>query len=198
MKKVFGGVLVIILSLCFALSGYCWTWGKKDTTPAAPAAAPEKGLSEAPAAAASPAAPEAKKVDTSKMRELREKKRDELKNTQWDIDVMALSGKGAKQKDIIIFSDNKFSSEEFAKSGFKESNYTLTVQDNGLVVVETMQTNDKEGSIFWRIEFDSSLASCKGVMSRQLSGNKTDDYSFVSTAKKPFVAKAAVAKGTEK
>jgi hypothetical protein len=190
MKRVFLSGIIFSIFLYFTANGECWSWGKKQDQ--APAKANDQTAS-APAVAASlnpaPSAivPEVKKVDVEKTRGLREKKKSDLNNTQWEIEVMALSGKGAKQSDILVFKDNKFSSEEFLKTGFKESNYTLSVLDSGMVVVETMQTSEKEGSIFWRVEFDASITACKGVMSRQLSGNKTEDYSFASVAKKPIL-----------
>ncbi|MEK7849672.1 MAG: hypothetical protein AAB213_02470 [Candidatus Omnitrophota bacterium] len=186
MKKIFLCVLMLGIFLCFTSLGECWSWGKQEVK------AKDKAAS-APVVVApanpepSAVVPEVKKADVEKTKSLREKKKSELNNTEWEIEAMALSGKGAKQSDILVFKDNKFSSEEFLKTGFKESNYTLSVLDSGMVVVETMQTSEKEGAIFWRAEFDASLTACKGVMSRQLSGNKTEDYSFASVAKKPIL-----------
>jgi hypothetical protein len=122
-----------------------------------------------------------------KQRALRAKKRTEVNNNQWEIDVMALDGKGAKQKDLLIFKDNKFCSDNFSKSGFGPSNYTLSILDDGSVVVETMQSADKEGILFWRVELDPQLVACKGILSRQLGENKTEDYSFISVGKKPVM-----------
>ena len=193
MKKIFLSVSILGIFLCFAGLGECWSWGKKQDQPPAKADEQTTLVPAAPEAAASSASapiavvPAAKKADAEKTKGLRDKKKSDLNNTQWEIEVMALSGKGAKQNDTLVFKENKFSSAEFLKTGFKESNYTLSVLDGGMVVVETMQTSEKDGSIFWRVEFDASLSTCKGVMSRQLSGNKTEDYSFVSVVKKPIL-----------
>jgi hypothetical protein len=200
---------VMICSLVVVASADAWPWQKKTaaepaakTEAPAPAevktAAPEAQAPAAPAAVEAPAkaepavaaptpAPQPSGPAIEKQRALRAKKRTEVNNNQWEIDMMALDGKGAKQKDFLIFKDNKFSSENFAKSGFGPSNYTLSIQDDGSVVVETMQSAEKEGILFWRVELDAQLIVCKGILSRQLGENKTEDYSFLSVGKKPVM-----------
>jgi hypothetical protein len=195
MKKALLAGLIFSFSLTFVSQGQCWPWSKKEAPAASPQALAAPSQQEpAVIKAAAPASeekaavketPKMTKADMEKMRVLREKKKGELNNWSWDIDTALLSGKGAKQKDNITIQDNKFFSEGFVKEGFPASNFTLSVQDNGVTVVETMQTSEKKGMIFWRVEFDPTLAACKGILSRQLPGNKTEDYSFISTAKKP-------------
>lgn len=194
MKKVFWVLMIIGLLSVSAREGHCWTWGKQKTSeekkktpaPAEPAAAQgqvQQPQATAPQPAAKPAKP--KKDSTDK---LLETKRKSLNNTQWDIDAVPLSGKGPKQPDVLVFRENKFSSEYFTKSGFGASNYTLSVLEDGVAVFETMQTSEKEGIVFWRGECDAAMASCKGVLSRQLPNNKTEDYSFATTSKKPVLS----------
>jgi hypothetical protein len=200
MKKMLLGILVVCCVLSFATAGYCWTFGKKKE--AQPAATTEKVV-KSEKAVTQPQAPaqQASKMsqkDIDKMRAQRDKKRAELNNLQWDVDVTAINGKGEKKKDYLIFQDNKFSSDEATKSGFQPSNYTLTIQDSGAVVLETMQMAEKEGAIFWRVEFDNTLNTCHGVFSRQSANGKGEDYSFASTAKKPVVAKVVVPPVEEK
>lgn len=194
MKKVLLFVLLSVFSLSFTCAGQCWPLGKK-------ASADPKDQVAKPAASEAKASQEpsrASQKELDKMRAQRDKKRGELNNFQWNVDVTPISGKGEKRKDALVFLENKFTSDEFSKIGFQPSNYTLTIQDGGMVVVETMQTEEKEGAIFWRIEFDAALANCRGVYSRQLAGGKGEDYSFVSTAKKPAVSKPAVPKAEVK
>lgn len=190
MKRIIVGGIVFISLTCFAVSGFCWPWDKKaeqETKKAPVAAAHQEDLKPAPVAPQEPKeAVKAGKTGIDKDRMLREKKKSALNNSQWDVVVTALSGKGLKQNDVLTFYENKFSSDAYSKIGFNASNYTMTLQENGMAVVETMQTSEKEGIIFWRIELDPSVTECRGVLSRQLSTNKTEDYSFVSTSKKPF------------
>lgn len=192
MKKVFWVAVIVGLSLISVREGHCWTWGKQKTTEeknktSVPTSAPaQTQVQQPPAAAPQPAAKPAKPRKGS-AENLLETKRGALNNTQWDIDAAPLSGKGSKQQDVLVFRENKFSSEYFITLGFGASNYTLSVQEDGTAVFETMQTSEKEGIVFWRGECDTAMASCKGVFSRQLPGNKTEDYSFATTSKKPVL-----------
>jgi hypothetical protein len=189
MRKVFYlSAVVLILSFAKATSGGCWPWDKKSPPPAmqppAQAAVQKTGVPAASTVSASQGVRPPSKAELDKMRATREKKRGELNNTQWELTVKPLSGKGKEQKNTLIFQDHMFSSEEFLKKGFQPSNYTLTVLDNGVVVVETMQTSEKEGLIFWRVEFDEPLTTCKGVFSRQLPHSKSEDFSLRSISRK--------------
>lgn len=219
MKRVILGLMVGGLLSVGVNSAYCWSWEKKKeparvpvekvaptakavvVAPSAEVAAESKEAKIEEAPAVKPVvlpepvneAPKYSKSDIDRMRVAREKKKEALNNTQWDIVVSSLSGKGSSQKDTLIFKENKFLSENFNKLGFGASNFTLTVEDAGSSVVETMQSSEKEGMVFWRVEVDAPVAIVKGVISRQLSGNKTEDFSFTSTAKKPVLVNQAPA-----
>ena len=45
----------------------------------------------------------------------------------------------------------------FGKKGFPSTNITLTVQPDGSLIWETMQTSEKSGICFWRGEMDKAL-----------------------------------------
>jgi hypothetical protein len=199
------GVLVAAFLMTTSATAFAWSFGKTKTadtkaatavsTPSntepvvaqTPAPAPE------PAKVVAPAQPTVSKAQMDKQRVMRERKRVELNNTEWDITVSALSGKGAAQNDVLTFVDSKFSSQAYSGMGFGASNYTLTVVEDGSAVAETMQSSEKEGMVFWRIELDPAMATAKGIISRQIAPNKTEDYSFSSTAKRPIVKAAPVA-----
>ncbi|MGE5279492.1 MAG: hypothetical protein ACM3L6_01940 [Deltaproteobacteria bacterium] len=184
-------------------------WGKKEKTQtqkaaetqvkeAQPAAAPAVEAKEAPAqeqaavpqeekkVEAAPAPPPVSEKDLEKKRVMKDKARQAIDGNQWEVSVIAMSGKGEKTPDALIFKDNKFSSKEYAQKGYAPSNYTISLTDDGRAVVETMQSEEKQGICFWRVEFDDKFAGLTGVLSRQLSENKTEDYSFVSTGKTPI------------
>jgi hypothetical protein len=193
---------------------YAWSWGKKAEVPSkqeaavtaptpepAAAAVPEPAkpapaaMAQAPTAPAESAVEQAPaeappapvmRVESPEIRQLREKKKKELNNTVWDIEITPMSGKGEKEKDTLVFTEGKVASESFSRRGFRASNFTLSLQDEKIPVVESMQTSEKEGILFWRVEFDAALATCRGIFSRQFN-NAAEDYSFVSTAKKPYV-----------
>ncbi len=106
--------------------------------------------------------------------------RAELNGTQWAIELRSLSTpENAKtQKDTIRFeADSKISSDRFAKGGYPQSNYTLTIGDDGVPVWETMQTKEGEGVMFWRGECHGSIM--RGVVSKHPLEGATEDLSFV-------------------
>jgi len=205
------GIWVAAFVLYGIVEAHAWPWGRKAQEEAkspeaiaevqAPAPAPAKTeeapqpQAEAPKAPApevkeeaKPAAPAPPSVDRKKLdkaRAMKDRRRKAVDGNQWDVSVIAMSGKGEKAPDVLVFKENKFSSREYEKIGYPPSNYTVSITDDGNTVVETMQSNDELGILFWRVEFDKDLAGCRGVISRQISENKTEDYSFVSTAKKP-------------
>lgn len=215
-RVVMMGVLAAGFVLYVISPAHAWPWSKKkveekpkaaEEVAEAPAAAnvEEAAMAEAPEAGAPvkpaeeagevkeearPAAPPQPPIDPKELerkRILKEKRRKAIDGNQWEISVIPMTGKGEKTLDVLLFDANKFSSQEYGKKGYAPSNYTVSIADDGTTVVETMQSDEKMGILFWRIEFDQDHAGCRGVISRQISENVTDDYSFVSTAKKPIV-----------
>jgi hypothetical protein len=117
-------------------------------------------------------------------RALREKKRRQLNNTEWKIELTILTGRRKKQSDSITFSNNQIASVNLLQRGFSATNYTLTVQENGTVIWETMQTSDKSGIAFWRGEIDANVQKMQGILSHRINNEATRDYSFRSISKK--------------
>jgi len=110
------------------------------------------------------------------------KKKEVLNNTEWDIEMFPLSGKGKSLKDVIVFAENKVSAKSLEDRGFLPTNYTLSITEEGKLIWETMQSKDDE-IVFFRGEISPGLESMSGVVSFQkLEGSQ--DYSFRSTAKK--------------
>lgn len=192
MEKLMRGGFVYIFLFTFVTTGFCWPWDKMAgrETQKAPVGTASQPVVKAPVAVPQAVREAARPVkgNVDKERALREKKKGALNNTQWEVEVSALSGQGTKQKDILIFYDNRFSSDVFLKKSFKASNYTMTLQEDGAAIVETMQSSEKEGVVFWRLEFDPNMVSCKGILSRQLADSKSEDFSFVSISRSLYVA----------
>lgn len=205
MKKMVGLIVVTVVSFVFAYSnpGYTFTWGKKKEAEPQKAAEqkgakPEvkeeskKEVKKDASKQAAFAVVEEKKVDPKKLeqdRMLRQKKREQLDNSLWDIDINTMSGKEKPKKDALIFEGNKVSSDKFAKEGFAPTNYTLTVQGDGVTVWETMQTAANGQIIFWRGEIEPKMTSMRGVISKHVSNEKTEDYSFVSQERRGITPK---------
>lgn len=133
---------------------------------------------------------EPKKSDKAMEEELKvkraevEKKRRELNNTEWQIELTPLSGKGKKESEDIVFKDNQITILGFAKKGFPTTNYTLTIQEDSMIVWETMQTSKESGIAFWRGEMDKGMQNIRGILSHQIDEKTKQDYSFVSINRK--------------
>lgn len=197
MEKMVGLIIAIVVGFVFACSnpGYAFTWGKKKEAQPQKAVEQKQAKPEVKKDASKQAAPavvEEKKVDPKKLeqdRMLRQKKREQLDNSLWDIEISAMSGKEKPKKDALIFEGNKVNSDKFAKEGFGPTNYTLTVQGDGVTVWETMQTAANGQIIFWRGEIEPKMTSMRGVISKHVSNEKTEDYSFVSQERRGITPK---------
>ncbi|MDD5348015.1 MAG: hypothetical protein PHT59_05315, partial [Candidatus Omnitrophica bacterium] len=111
-------------------------------------------------------------------------KMNELNNTEWQIELVPLTGKGKKEFDAVIFRNNQVSIASYSKKGFPTTNYTLTIQGDGRITWETMQTSEKAGVAFWRGDLDAKMQTMSGVVSYQVTKTARNDFSFVSTSKK--------------
>jgi hypothetical protein len=192
MNKIWVALLVVV-GLVYSMSASdCYAlFGKKKAKAAAEENTQEvrKAATETAAEKTKTTAAEPKSVekqvpatvspDQEKQRTLREQKRAQLNNTQWSAELLAMSGEGKKHKDVLIFKDNHFSSEAYVKQGFAATNYTVSVQEDGSLVWETMQTAADGQLVFWRGEVSSDMKSMRGVVSKQKAGGESEDYSFV-------------------
>jgi hypothetical protein len=192
-------VSIVLIGLCFvvccAASAHAWFGAKKQEAapaPAQPAATDKaKAAKEAPSkseAAAAQSEAEAVKAFLAKQ-EIVKKKMVLLNNTEWQIEMTPLSGKGKKEIDTVTFKNNQVVLSGFSKKGFGPTNLTLTVQEDGSVVWETMQTSEKNGMCFWRGELDKTMMTMRGVASHKIDDKNKMDYSFASTARKVLTDK---------
>jgi hypothetical protein len=209
MKRVFICAIIFVFSFIFLSEAKAWFWNKSPEKKEAPAvSAPKepaaKATGEAGKAAkpsettAKPAEkkPDEKAIDEARKakRALIDKKRKEIDNTQWEVDMILVSGKGKKESDSIIFKDGQVSSINFSKKGFKPSNYSVNVQADNTIVWETMQNSEKNGVAFWRGEMNENMDTMRGIISHRIDEKKKDDYSFLSVSKKLIAAAPAAGK----
>ncbi len=110
-----------------------------------------------------------------------ERKRVELNNTQWEIEVKPGGGRGKAYTDVLTFTDRRMESKKFKDQGFGPSNYTLRIDSQGTASWETMQT--KEGAVvFWRA--DRRAGKMRGVISVQPARGKNKSFTFISVSSK--------------
>jgi hypothetical protein len=124
----------------------------------------------------------AQEKERERKRKLIEKKKKSLNNTEWEIEIIPLGG-GRKTKDTVVFKEGKVSLKKLVDKGFPPTNYTLTIQENGSLIWETMQTSKSGKIVFIRGEITSDIKSMHGVISYPKASGSLD-YSFRSIEKK--------------
>jgi hypothetical protein len=208
MKRFFTCAIIFVFSLTFLTEAKAWFWDKKTEKKEAPAvSAPKEPAAKATGEAGkavkpseTTAKPAEKKPDEKAIEEARkakraliDKKRKEIDNMQWEVDMVLVSGKGKKETDTITFKEGQVSSANFSKKGFKPTNYSVNVQADNTVVWETMQNSEKNGVAFWRGEMNENMDTMRGIISHRIDDKKKDDYSLLSVSKKPVAAAQAEA-----
>lgn len=109
-------------------------------------------------------------------------KKAELNGSSWTVKIESQSKKGDFiGPDTLVFQNDKFRSEQAGKQDYNATNYTLTVQEQGPTIWETMQTSKKGEVCFWRGEWKDKVMS--GIISRQLEKG-SEEYYFTSSERK--------------
>jgi hypothetical protein len=109
-------------------------------------------------------------------------KKGELNGSSWSIKIDSQAKKGELLgEDTLVFQNDKFRSERSDKIGYTPTNYTLTVQEAGPTIWETMQTSKKGEVCFWRGEWKENVMT--GIISRQLEKG-AEEYYFTSSSRK--------------
>ena len=201
-------VAMVALGVAVGSVSTGWAWfgigDKKKETPVSQSA-PAVQQGQQPSGAANVEEPKAPVID-EKAQKAREEafkskmvlvgqKKQQLNNTEWQVDLIPLSGKGKKETDTLVFRDNKVALAGYQKKGFPVTNYSINFQNDGtLTIWETMQTSEKSGVVFLRGELDEKMTIMRGVLSHKLDDATTEDFSFVSTSKKAASAAPAPVK----
>jgi hypothetical protein len=109
-------------------------------------------------------------------------KKAELNGSSWTVKIDSQSKKGELVgEDTLVFQNDKFHSQRAGKLDYKSTNYTLTVQEQGPTIWETMQTSKKGEVCFWRGEWKDKVMT--GIISRQLEKG-SEEYYFTSSDRK--------------
>jgi hypothetical protein len=116
--------------------------------------------------------------------ELEAKARETLNKKEWQISVTPIGNTKAKPEgDTLIFYASLVSSKRFAAKGFIESNYTLRTLQDGTVIWETMQKNNKGEIVFWKGELRGE--TMVGVLSFHPKKGGNEDFSFTTALAQP-------------
>lgn len=120
--------------------------------------------------------------DAQAQLELIAAKKAELNDHEWEVKLTAAGDKDKTSSDTLVFKEQMFESKSLTDKGYKPTNYTVSLQEGGPTVWETMQSTDKGEPVFWRGEWEGE--SMRGVMSKQVGEGKNEDYYFSSVASK--------------
>ncbi len=104
-----------------------------------------------------------------------------LEGTEWDVKLIS-KNKGnapAIEYDRISFKHDQVSSKKLAAMGFTPTFYTLTGNEDGTVIWETMQTGPKGEVVAWRGEWNQG--EMRGVLSQQLASGETRVFQFIGS-----------------
>lgn len=116
-------------------------------------------------------------------REAEANAKETLAAKEWTVYLTATGAKKAKaETDILTFSEDKLSSKNLSSNGYPISNITVTVQENGTIIWETMQTKENGDMAFWRGELEGE--AMRGVLSLQPVKGSVQDFSFTNVASK--------------
>lgn len=85
------------------------------------------------------------------------------------------------RKDILTFSDISVSSDYLTEKDFRNSNYSLSANDDGMGVWETMQRNDRGDIAFWKGQIKD--LAMRGVLGLQPKKGRMQEFTF--TTEKP-------------
>jgi hypothetical protein len=186
-------VALVFMSVCLK-EAEAWFWDKKggtkeQTTEAGkkqPAVEKTKPKTEKPKKEeeAQKEAEKQKEEARKAKRLLIEQRRKEIDNVEWKIQLVPLAGKGKAVPETVVFKKGQVAFDEFSKKGFNPSNFSLKIQEDNVIVWETMQSAEKSGVIFWRGEITPDMQKMRGVLSYQVNEKKKEDYSFISTERK--------------
>ncbi len=105
-----------------------------------------------------------------------------LNNTRWEMELAPAGNQAKKQVYYLNIQNNQISTS-YGSGEFPATNYTLSINDDNTIVIETMQTSDKQGVAFWRLEITPDLNTLRGILSHQLKDKTNKDYAFTSTKK---------------
>lgn len=116
-------------------------------------------------------------------REAEKKANEALAGKDWQIEVVETSAQKTKpETDVLTFTQGKITSQNYSAKGYPSTNITLTLQDSGAIVWETMQTDPEQGTVFWRGELVNGLMS--GAISLQPKKGDNKDYYFMMVSPK--------------
>ena len=170
-------ILAVIVSVNAGQAQAAWGRAKKSES-AAEAKSAEKAAAGQEKKAVAPLNERliARKAAEKKAKETLAEKEWTIKVTQ---SASASTKKAKPEIDVLTFSpEGKVTSKNSAAKGYPATNVTVTVQDNGTIIWETMQTNPEVGVLFWRGELNNTIMN--GSLTLQPQKGSIEEFYFMT------------------
>ena len=101
-----------------------------------------------------------------------------LNNTEWTISVKPSGEKGKVETDVISFVEGKMISKNMKNAGFNDAEFNVRIGEEGVVIWETMQSDEKGDSTFWRGDIENG--KMKGMLTKENNRGVMSNFSFAS------------------
>lgn len=112
-----------------------------------------------------------------------------VESREWVIYVKPSEGKKARvETDVLTFKDGTITSKNFLAKGYGTSNYTLSVQEDGTIVWETMQVKNDIDLVFLRGELRGN--SMRGAIGTKPQKGARESFDFTTETAAPAATEA--------
>lgn len=115
-----------------------------------------------------------------KARAAEAKAREALKSQEWTVYLTTEDGRGTEEAEVIVFTpEDKVSLKNLLAKGYTDSNFRLTVPDEGTIVWETMKVDQDKNLAFLRGELRGNVM--KGSIFYKPRKGETETVYFTTT-----------------
>ena len=104
-----------------------------------------------------------------------------LESQDWIIFLNSLTARGAKEEDVLTFSEGRVISRNLFSKGYPQVRYILNFSQEGSVSWEAVAESESGGLASWRGELQGE-SSMRGILSLQAKNGSLEDFFFELTA----------------
>lgn len=100
-----------------------------------------------------------------------------LESQDWIISLSPLIAKGAREEDVLTFSEGRVISRNLFAKGYPQVRYSLSFSQEGRVSWEAVAESESGGLASWRGELEGE-SSMRGILSLQAKSGSLEDLFF--------------------
>lgn len=100
-----------------------------------------------------------------------------LESQDWIIFLNSLTAMGAKEEDVLTFSEGRVISRNLFAKGYPQVRYSLSFSQEGSVSWEAVAESESGGLASWRGELEGE-SSMRGILSLQAKSGSLEDLFF--------------------